>query len=41
VAEISSGVAGVGRREVGDGTDRWGPLGGDRERRHRRRAAQT
>jgi hypothetical protein len=26
VAERSCGMAGVGRHEVGDGTDRWGPL---------------
>jgi hypothetical protein len=39
VAERSGGVARVGRREVGDRTDRWGPLGGDRGRRRRRRAA--
>jgi hypothetical protein len=41
VAERSGGVAEVGRREVGDGTDRWGPLGGDIGRRRHRRAAQT
>jgi hypothetical protein len=33
VTERSGGVAGIGRREVEDRTDRWGPLGGDRGRR--------
>jgi hypothetical protein len=41
VAERSGAVAGVGRREVGDGTDMWGQLGGDKGRRRRRRATQT
>jgi hypothetical protein len=41
VAERSSGVVGIGRREVEDGTDRWGPLGGDRGRRCHRRVAPT
>jgi hypothetical protein len=41
VAERSGGVAGIGRREVEDGTDRWGPHGGDRGRRRRRRVAPT
>jgi hypothetical protein len=40
VAERSGGVAGIGRREVEDRTDRWAPLGGDRGRRHRHRVAQ-
>jgi hypothetical protein len=31
----------VGRRGEGGKSDRWGPLGGDRGRRRRRRAAQT
>jgi hypothetical protein len=41
VAERSGGLAGIGRREVEDGTDRWGSLGGYRGRRRRRWAAQT
>jgi hypothetical protein len=41
VVERSGGVAGIGRREVEDGTDRWGPLGGDRGRRRHRRVAPT
>jgi hypothetical protein len=41
VAERSGGVAGIDRREVEDGTDRWGPLGGDRGRSCRRRVAPT
>jgi hypothetical protein len=41
VAERSGSMAGIGRREVEDRTDRWAPLGGDRRRRCRRRAAQT
>jgi hypothetical protein len=41
VAERSGGVAGIGRREVEDRTDRWGPLGSGRGRRRRHRAAQT
>jgi hypothetical protein len=41
VAERSGGVAGIHRREVEDGTDRWGPLGGDRGRRRRRRVVPT
>jgi hypothetical protein len=41
VAERSGGMARIGRREVEDRTDRWGPLGGDRGRRHCRRATQT
>jgi hypothetical protein len=41
VAERSDGVAGIGRREVEDRTDMWGPLGGDRGRRRRHRAAPT
>jgi hypothetical protein len=41
VAERSGSVVGIGRREVEDRTDRWGPLGGDRGRRRRRRVAQT
>jgi hypothetical protein len=40
VAERSGGVAGIGRREVEDRTDRWASLGGDRGRRRRRRVAQ-
>jgi hypothetical protein len=40
VAERSSGVAGIGRREVEDRTDRWASLGGDRGRRRHRRVAQ-
>jgi hypothetical protein len=31
----------AGRRGDGGESDRWGPLGGDRGRRRRRRAAQT
>jgi hypothetical protein len=34
-------LTGVGRRGDGGECDRWGPLGGDRGRRRRRRAAQT
>jgi hypothetical protein len=34
-------VARIGRRLVEDGADGWGPLGGDRGRKRRRRAAQT
>jgi hypothetical protein len=41
VAERSGSVVGIGRREVEDRTDRWGPLGGDRGRRRHRWAAQT
>jgi hypothetical protein len=41
VAERSGGVAGIGQREVEDGTNRWDPLGGDRGRRRRRRVAPT
>jgi hypothetical protein len=41
VAERGGSVAGIGRREVEDRTDMWGPLGGDRGRRRRRWAAQT
>ncbi len=35
VAEGSGDVAGIGRREIKDETDRWGPHGGDRGRRCR------
>jgi hypothetical protein len=41
VAERSGGVARIGRREVEDGTDRWGSLGSDRGRRRRHRVAPT
>jgi hypothetical protein len=41
VAERSGGVAGIDRREVEDGIDRWGPLGSDRGRRRRRGVAPT
>jgi hypothetical protein len=41
VAERSCSMAGIGRREVEDRTNRWGPLGGDRGRRRRRWVAQT
>jgi hypothetical protein len=40
VAERSGGVAGIGRREVEDRTDRWAPLDGDTGRRRHHRVAQ-